>query len=66
MNKAVGYDHISAYFLKVASTIISPYYRAFLNFTFLMAYFLKTAHWLKSYLFTKREIKQTQANIDQF
>ena len=58
-NKAVGHNDISAYFLKVASTIIAPYLQCFFEFSFLMAYFLKTAHLLKSHLFPKKEIKQT-------
>ena len=38
-NKAVGHDDISAYFLKVASTIIAPYLQCFLKFFFLNGIF---------------------------
>ena len=33
-NKAVGHDDISAYFLKVSSTIIAPYLKCFYEFSF--------------------------------
>ena len=59
-------DDISAYFVKVTSTIFTPYFNALLNFPFVLAYFLKTAHLLKSYLLTKKEVKQTQATIDLY
>ena len=38
-NKAVGHDDISAYFLKVASTIIAPYLQCFFEFSFLNGIF---------------------------
>ena len=38
-NKAVGHDDISAYFLKVASTIIAPYLQCFFEFSFINGIF---------------------------
>ena len=70
MNEVVGHDGISAYFLKVATTIITQYvpclYSFFLDFTLLIVHFLKTTPLLKSYLFTKKELQQTQATINLF
>ena len=34
VNKAVGHDEISAYFLKVATTVIAQYLQCFLEFSF--------------------------------
>ena len=51
---------------KLPQSLSSHTYNAFLNFPFLMAYFLKTAHLLKSYPLTKTEIKQTHVAIDLF
>ena len=34
INKAIGYDHISPYFLRTGSTILAPYIQVFINYCF--------------------------------
>ena len=34
INKAIGYDHISPYFLRIGSTILAPYIQVFIDYCF--------------------------------
>ena len=61
-NKAVGHDDISAYFLKVASTIIAPYLQCFFEFSFINGIFPKNCSLAKIIPLHKKGNKTNPSN----
>ena len=61
-NKVVGHDDISAYFLKVASTIIAPYLQCFFEFSCINGIFLENCSLAKIIPLHKKENKTNPTN----